>query len=365
MTDAEKRAAHLGCAKFLNGHAPARMNETLSNLASLVAAGETSDFYGAGDLIEKFELEVATLLGKPAAVFMPSGTMAQLIALRIWSDRKANRRVAFHATSHLELHERHAYRELHGLEAELLGEGSKPLTAADLEASSGPYAVALIELPQRELGGVLPTWTDLQAMSLFLRRRGSAAHLDGARLWETQPFYQKTYAEICELFDSVYVSFYKGLGGLAGAMLCGPPDFIAEARVWQRRHGGNLVRLYPYILSARDGLKQRLPKMGRYHEKAKDIAHAIRDLEGLRVQPTAPHANMMHLFFDRPADALEDAFALIATQKKISLFSRVHPVEGGPSSKAELSVGDGALDLETSQIRDLFAEALSLSARTS
>jgi threonine aldolase len=72
-----------------------------------------------------------------------------------------------------------------------------------------------------------------------------ALHLDGARLWECRPFYGRDYAQIAGLFDSVYVSFYKTLGGIAGAALAGPADVIAEARVWQRRQGGNLVRLFP------------------------------------------------------------------------------------------------------------------------
>ena len=62
-----------------------------------------------------------------------------------------------------------------------------------------------------------------------------ALHLDGARLWESRPFYENArYAEIAALFDTVYFSFYKGLGGLAGGALAGPADVIAEARVWQQ-----------------------------------------------------------------------------------------------------------------------------------
>ena len=70
-------------------------------------------------------------------------------------------------------------------------------------------------------------------------------HMDGARLWESAPFYGRSYAEIAALFDTVYVSFYKGVGAIAGAALAGPADFIAEARVWQRRHGGDLVNSTP------------------------------------------------------------------------------------------------------------------------
>ena len=100
----------------------------------------------------------------------------------------------------------------------------------------------------------------------------SALHMDGARLWESGPFYDRPYAEIAGLFDSVYVSFYKGLAGITGAILAGTRDFIAEARVWQRRQGGNLFHMYPYVLTARRGLEQRLPRMAEYHRKALEIA---------------------------------------------------------------------------------------------
>jgi threonine aldolase len=76
-----------------------------------------------------------------------------------------------------------------------------------------------LELPQREIGGLLPEWDDLVAQAAWTRERGIALHLDGARLWEAAPFYERSYAEIAGLFDSVYVSFYKGLGALAGPRL--------------------------------------------------------------------------------------------------------------------------------------------------
>src|SRR6185436_5025530 len=145
------------------------------------------------------------LLGKEAAVFMPSGTMAQQIALRIWADRKGPRRVAFHPLCHLELHEHKGYQLLHGLHGVLVGSPHQLMTLADLEAVAEPLAALLVELPQRGIGGQLPPWDDLTRMLESARGRGAAIHLDGARLWETAPFYRRSYAEIAGLFDSVYV----------------------------------------------------------------------------------------------------------------------------------------------------------------
>ncbi len=147
-------------------------------------------------MVATLETEVRELLGKPAAVFMPSGTMAQQIALRIHADRTGRHVVAFHPTCHLELHEDKAYQRLHGLIGRTLGDGRGLLTLADLEGVREPLAALLIELPQREIGGRLPEWDDLVAQVAYARDRGAAVHLDGARLWESGPFYGRPLSEI-------------------------------------------------------------------------------------------------------------------------------------------------------------------------
>src|SRR4029077_14207920 len=117
-----------------------------------------ADEYGEGGTVAVLEAEVRALLGRPGAVFMPSGTMAQQIALRVHADRRGRGVVAFHPTCHLELHEDKAYQRLHGLVGRPLGEGRSLLTLADLEGVREPLAAVVWELPQREIGGRLPAW---------------------------------------------------------------------------------------------------------------------------------------------------------------------------------------------------------------
>src|SRR5215211_3150991 len=211
------RAAIAGADRFLNAwHGAPPIREALLQLAHATAPDERQDRYGTGERVERLEARVADLLGQEAAVFMPSGTMAQQIALRIWSERKRCATVAFHPTCHLELHEERGYERLHGLHARLVGDPNRLIAFADLEAIREPLAALLLELPQREIGGLLPEWDELVAQGTWARERDIALHLDGARLWEAGPFYGREYAELAGLFDSVYVSFYKGLGGLAG-----------------------------------------------------------------------------------------------------------------------------------------------------
>jgi threonine aldolase len=168
--------------------------------------------------------------------------MAQQIVLRAHADRSHSLHVAFHLTCHLEIHEQKGYQLLHGLYGVLVGSPYRLMTLDDLKTVKEPLAALLLELPKREIGGQLPTWDELTTIVNWARARNIVLQLDGARLWECQPFYQRSYAEIAGLFDTVYVSFYKILGGITGAMLLGPEEVIAEARIWQRRQGGNLVR---------------------------------------------------------------------------------------------------------------------------
>src|SRR5205085_2708523 len=146
------------------------------------------------------EGEVAGLLGKPAAVFMPSGTMAQQATLRVHSDRRTSRVVLFHPTCHLDLHEAGAYRRLHHLVGRPVGNANGLITIEDLRDVAESPAALVLELPQREIGGQLPSWEELSEQSGWARERGAAVHLDGARLWECTSFYRRSLAEIAGLF---------------------------------------------------------------------------------------------------------------------------------------------------------------------
>ncbi|HEV7662810.1 MAG TPA: beta-eliminating lyase-related protein [Chloroflexota bacterium] len=326
--------------RHLFGHGPQHPRAVLTDLAAEAGADEEPDRYGEGSLITDFERDIAALLGKEAAVFLPSGTMAQQIALRIWAGRARTSTVAFHPTCHLEIHEQKGYELLHGLHGRLVGERSQLITLADLQATPGPLAALLLELPQREIGGQLPSWSDLVAQTTWAREQGAAVHMDGARLWESGPFYQRPYAEIAALFDSVYVSFYKGIGAIAGAALAGPAAFISEARLWQRRHGGNLVQLYPFVLSARANLRRRRENFRVYRDRAQAVARVLTALPGITVKPDPPQTNMMHVYLQCDAEALVEAADELARTERVLLFRRLIPT-GVPGVAAfELTIGD-------------------------
>ena len=350
MTNDEIQNIFEQCKYFFNHHYPVKLKDQLKSLADQISYDEKIDFYGSGKLIDDFEQEVAIILGKPKAVFMPSGTMAQVLALRIWCDRVDNHNVGLHQTSHLEMHEAKSYLYLHQLKGNLLGEVDRVLCLNDVRKSHDKLAAVIIELPQRESGGKLPEWSELKEISNWCKSNGVIFHLDGARLWECGPFYQKSCSEICALFDSAYVSFYKGLGGMGGAILAGPEDFIKEAKIWQRRQGGNLITLYPYVVSARMSLRLRFEKMQMYHNKAKEVAAIISSIEKIKIEPAIPQTNMMHIFFEGDLEHFEKAALKVAEEDKIWVFRKLQSTSNPLVGKFELSVGDALLDISNEEI---------------
>jgi len=370
LNAAEQESLRRRCTIHVSGHAPPAPGAELARIGHWCQEhGWHADRYGEGELIEGFERKVATLLGKAAAVFMPSGTMAQLIALRIWCERKGIRRIAMHATSHLELHEERAYAHLHGLDATLLGARERPTEARDLAAllaksvadRTEQPAALLVELPAREIGGRLPAWEEIEALSALAHDHGMRLHMDGARLWEAREYFApRSLADLCAPFDSVYVSFYKGIGALAGAMLLGPEDFIAEARIWRRRQGGTLVQLHPFVASAAMRLDMQLAKMPAYRARALGFAAGLSTIDGIVVDPQPPQVNLFHVHFAAPPAALTAARDQIALEDGAWLAQRFGPGSTAGSSSIEIYVGDNLLAHDNSTVIPLFAKLLEL-----
>ena len=370
LTAAEQESLRRRCTIHVLGHATPAPGAELARIGRWCQEhGWHPDRYGEGELINAFERKVAAMVGKAAAVFMPSGTMAQLIALRIWCERAGVRRIAMHATSHLELHEERAYAHLHGLDVTLLGAPERPTEARDLAAlfatsvatGAEPPAALLVELPAREIGGRLPAWEEIEALSALAHGRGMRLHMDGARLWEAREYFApKSLADLCAPFDSVYVSFYKGIGALAGAMLLGPEDFIAEARIWRRRHGGTLVQLHPFVVSAAMRLDLQLAKMPAYRARALDFAAGLSTIDGVVVDPYPPQVNLFHAHFAAPPAALTAARDQVASEDGAWLAQRIGSGKTPAWSSTEIYVGDNLLSYDNSTVVPLFAKLLEL-----
>jgi threonine aldolase len=347
-------ALRAGCVRAISGHARYRAAELLAS----IPLDTELDTYGEGGVVTRLEQEVADLLGKPAALFLPSGTMAQQAVLRVHADRRGRRTVVFHPACHLERHEGRGYERLHSLVGRPVGNDHRLLTLDDVGAVAEPVAALLLELPQRDLGGQQPAWPDLVALTRWAREHGAAAHLDGARLWESAAGYAVPPAQVAQLFDSVYVSFYKGLGGLSGCAVAGETDVIAELRQWRQRHGGTLFALWPYAASALTGLHQRLPLMPDYLAHARAIAEPLAALAGVTVLPDPPQTPMMHLLLAAPAEVLTSGARRLARAQSLWTWGTFQPTADPDVQRVELVVGDATLRMTPTEIRDAVADVM-------
>jgi threonine aldolase len=353
--DVKFEALAQSCTRFLSGHGRRSADELLAT----IPPGTRMDTYGVGGVVTELEQEVASLLGKDAALFLPTGTMAQQATLRVHADRRSSRSIAFHPACHMETNEERGYQRLHGLFGIPVGPRDEPLSSASLSQVREPVAALLVELPQRALGGTLPSWKELVAQVAWARDRDAAVHLDGARLWDASPFYKtrhrRSLEDIAGLFHTVYVSFYKGLGGIAGCCVAGNADVIEELSVWRTRHGGRAFGLWPYAASALSALRTRLPRMPAYYRHALAIADAVRDLPGVEVLPDPVQSPMMHLRFAVGHDVLRERIVDIARTEKVWTFARPWASLGPRLEEFELQVGDATLELRPDEIRALFA----------
>jgi threonine aldolase len=337
------------CTRFFHGHG----KQPAASMLATIPGNTVTDTYGEGGVVADLEAEICRLLGKPAAAFLPSGVMAQQAVLRVHADQRSRRTVVFHPMCHLEQHEEQGYQRLHALVGRPAGGRERLLTLADLTAIAEAPAALLIELPQRDIGGQQPDFDDLVAQVGWARERGAAAHLDGARLWESAAGYGRPPAEIAALFDTVYVSFYKGIGALAGCCVAGPEDIVAQVREWRRRMGGTLVGLWPGAASALSCLAVRLPKFPAYLKHARAIAAALADVTGITVIPDPPQTPMMHLLVRATTDGYADAARKLATDRGIWTPPSSMLTADPGVQRIELSVGDGTLEFEAAELAEV------------
>jgi len=330
----------------------------------------------------KFEKEVAGLMGKEAAVYVITGTLAQHSALIALGCRKAQ--LILHPTSHLvhldclrdgDTQDKLKAKTAQTTLVENLGLSLSPIfygqfdqcpTFRGIEAclehlSQSVPAILVIELPQRMNGGATMSLADLRRVRELCVEKGILMHLDGARLWEVQPFYDVPMSDICKYFDSVYISWYKGMGALGGACLCGTASFIAGAKNVQKLRGGNTFSTrtitaldcqlqFDYALPL---FKNRFDVLCVFVEAMKEMLRSKTE-ERLRFDPESPESTMTHIYihFTCGLQGLLRAHERAATDTKCRLWNSLRgpghsrfSKEGMDTMYWEMSIGDNNMAL--------------------
>ena len=235
---------------------PADYTRLLARLAE--DPGIATDDYSRHGVVALLEQEMAALLGKEMAVYLPTGTLANHLAVRLLA--RGGRRVLVQQESHLYNDAGDCAQQLSGLTLVPLAPGNATFTLAELEAEmrrveTGRVRTAVgaisIELPVRRVLGDVFGFAELQNITAFARERRIGLHLDGARLFLASAYTGISPATYAAMFDTVYVSLYKYFNSASGAILAGPRQLLGTLYHERRMFGGGLHQVWPDAAVAR------------------------------------------------------------------------------------------------------------------
>jgi threonine aldolase len=242
---------------------------------------------------------VAALLGKEAAMFLPSGTMANQVAIA--THCRPGDEVLAHEEAHIITSEAGACQAIAGVmlrglpgargrfDVETLAEAVRPISRY-----APPRRLMAVEQTANRGGGSCWPVAQLDAIADLARTQGMTTHMDGARLLNAAVALGKAPAEIATGYDTVWLDFTKGLGAPLGAVLCGTRAFIGEAWRWKQRLGGSLRQGGICAAACLYALDHHIDRLAEDHANAQTLARGLARIGGLTVE--MPETNLV--FFD-------------------------------------------------------------------
>ncbi|MBO9565665.1 MAG: aminotransferase class I/II-fold pyridoxal phosphate-dependent enzyme [Niastella sp.] len=261
------------------------------------------DSYGEGGVVEALEKKFMAITGKESAIYMPSGTMANQLAIAVLCGD--NTKVFVQEASHVFRDEADAAQSIHNKRLIPLAPNEPAFTLEMLQASlkyheegevfkSGIGAIA-IESPVRRCDGRTVPVEEIRKIAAFCKEKGYKLHFDGARVHLASAFNGVSVGEYARHFDSVYISLYKYLGAPGGAMLCGDKEVIGKMRHLMKVHGGTMYQSWVNAAMAfhhLEGLDERLKKMAL---QAQELFGQLNGLPGIKISPLPNGSNIFYL----------------------------------------------------------------------
>jgi threonine aldolase len=272
-------------------------------LASLTKEDRVKrDSYSLGGVVEELETTMASVLGKETAVWLPTGTLANHLAVRLLAGNQ--RRVLVQSESHLYNDCGDCAQTLSGLNLIPLASGRATFTLQDVEGAANssqlgrvatPIGAIQIETPVRRRQGERFDFGEMKKIAAWARGRKIGLHLDGARLFLESAYTARPVKEYAALFDTVYVSVYKYFNAASGAILAGPKALLSDLYHTRRMFGGGLPHVWPFAAVALhylDGFEQR------FHTAVEHSEEVIRILSkdsNFTVERVPNGTNIFHL----------------------------------------------------------------------
>lgn len=329
-----------------------------AELSKLTATRDfEADYYSLGGTIEDIERAFARRLGKPAAIYLPTGTLANHLAVRALAGE--HRRVLVQAESHL-------YNDSGDCASVLSALNLVPLrsnnAALPLEAVRGEVARAAggrvpmrigaisLESPVRRLGHRYVPWEDVRALCEYARGEGIGLHLDGARLFNLPQHTGHDVRAYAGLFDTVYVSLWKHFNAASGAILAGESALIEPLRPQRRMFGGGLPHVWPLAAPALNYLEGYEAQYARAWQAAEQLFALLQADGRLRIERLAEGTSSVLLFLPEGTDG--DAWARRAQAQG------VHVAAPPPGGNAMLQVNGTLLRKSPKVVANVLLGAL-------
>jgi threonine aldolase len=279
--------------------------------AAMAAAEVGDDVFGDDPTVNRLQERVAALLGKEAALFVPSGTMSNQICVRVHTQPQDE--LLLEATCHIYLYEAGGPAVHSGVTCRTLEGDYGILDLSQLEDKIRPdnehlvrTRLVCLENTHNRGGGRVYPLEKIQAISSWAREHGLAMHLDGARLWNAIAATGTSAAEWATPFDTVSVCFSKGLGAPVGSALAGPREFVAKARRIRKLFGGAMRQAGVLAAAALYALDHHQDRLAEDHRNAQVIAQAVADTPGLRLDPPDVETNLVWIEVDPDLGSARD-----------------------------------------------------------
>ncbi|MEL6105672.1 MAG: GntG family PLP-dependent aldolase [Planctomycetota bacterium] len=248
---------------------------------------------------DRLERMVAERLGKEDAIFVPSGTMANQIALRTHCPASGSEFLA-ESESHILRYEQGAFAALSGLVSQPIGTDDATIRVAQLTGRIQPdnehfprTRLFCVENTHNRWGGRVQDQRHVVEACRWAASSGLATHLDGARLWNASVSTGASLESLSEPFESVSVCFSKGLGAPVGSLLAGSRDFVAEAKRHRKLLGGGMRQSGIIAAGALYALEHHVERLSEDHDHAQRLAEAVTSVEGFFVRGGRVETNIV------------------------------------------------------------------------
>jgi len=256
------------------------------------------DVYGEDPTVNRLEKRAAEIFGKPAALFVPTGCMGNLICIKVWTHH--GNEVICEERSHVNLYELASMSAIAGCMPRVARAEDGLLTWKHVEAAIRPQiyydsqtALVCLENTNNMWGGTVYPTAQAHEICDRAHERGLRVHLDGARIFNASVALGEDVKHLAAKFDSVMFCLSKGLGAPVGSMVVGSSDFIEKARVYRKMFGGGMRQAGVLAAAGLLALEESPKRLHIDHENARRLAQGIAEIPGLHIDPAKVKTNIV------------------------------------------------------------------------